>query len=116
MDAGSAILWIIFVILLVIVVYLVVKLIRLFRGRRQGLEEKYGHLPSHTELYFEEYFPKMISEWDLITKPKLERWKKGIQGKLKSIGGEINEIIEYRKSIDSRINMLEKEVVKLEKK
>ena len=116
MDAGSAILWIIFVILLVIVVYLVVKVIRLFRGRRHALEEKYGHLPSHTELYFEEYFPKMISEWDLITKPKLERWKKGIQGKLKSIGIEISEIVDYRKSIDSRISNLEKEVVKLEKK
>lgn len=116
MDAGSAVLWIIFVILLVIVIYLIVKVIRLVRGRRQALEEKYGHLPSHTELYFEEYFPKMISEWDLITKPKLERWKKGIQGKLKSIGGEINDIIDYRKSLDSRIDKLEKEVVKLEKK
>ena len=116
MDAGSALLWIIFVVLLVIVVYLVVKLIRLFRGRRRALEEKYGYVPRHTELYFEEYFPKMISEWDLITKPKLERWKKGIQGKLKSIGGEINEVLDYRKSLDSRIDKLEKEVVKLEKK
>ena len=116
MDAGSAVLWIIFVILLVIVLYLVVKLIRLFRGRRRALEEKYGYLPSHTELYFEEYFPKMISEWDLITKPKLERWKKGILGKLKSIGGEINEITDYRKNLDFRIDKLEKEVVKLEKK
>jgi len=116
MDAGSAILWIIFVILLVIVVYLVVKLIRLFRGRRRALEEKYGYLPSHTELYFEEYFPRMISEYDLVTKPKLERWKKGIQGKLKSIGGEINEIVDYRRNLDSRIDKLEKDVVKLEKK
>jgi len=116
MDAGSAILWIIFVIFLVITIYLIVKLIRLFRGRRHALEEKYGYLPSHTELYFEKYFPNMISEWDLITKPKLERWKKGISGKLKSIGLEINEITDHRKDLDSRINKLEKEVVKLEKK
>jgi len=116
MDAGSAILWIIFVILLVIVVYLFVKLIRLFRGRRRALEEKYGYVPGHTELYFEEYFPKMISEWDLVTKPKLERWKKGIQGKLKTLGGEINDIVDHRKSLDSRIDRLEKEVAKIEKK
>jgi len=116
MDAGSAILWIIFVILLVILIYLIIKVIRLVRGRRRALEDKYGYLPSHTELYFEEYFPKIISEWDLVTKPKLEHWKKGVQVKLKSVSGEINDIMDYKKSIDSRIEKLEKEVYKLEKK
>ncbi len=116
MDVGSAILWIIFVILLVIFIYLIVKVIRLVRGRRHALEVKYGYMPSHSELYFEEFFPKIISEWDLITKPKLEHWKKGIQNKLKLIGGELNEIIDYRKSIDSRIDKLEKEVIRIEKK
>jgi len=116
MDAGSAVLWIIFVVLLVIVVYLVVRFIRSIRGRRRALTEKYGYLPSHINLYFEEHFSTLISEWDLITKPKLEGWKQGIQGKLKTIGSGINEISEYRKSLDSRIDKLEKEVIKLEKK
>jgi len=116
MDAGSAILWIFAIILIVILIYLAIKLIRSIRGRKQALVDKYGYLPSHTELYFEEYFPSLISEWDLITIPKLERWKKGIKGKLKSIDGDIDEIYNYRKNIDSRMDKLEKEVGKLEKK
>jgi len=116
MDPISAILWIIAIILVIFLIYIIVSVIRQTRGRRRALIEKYGYLPSHTELYFEEYFPKMISEWDLVTIPKLERWKKGIQGKLKSIGGEINEITDYREDINSRLDILEKEVGKLEKK
>ena len=116
MDHGSAILWIFVIILLVVLLYVFVKFILGNRGRRQALTDKYGYLPSHTELYFEKYFPSLISEWDLITKPKLERWKKGIQGKLKTIGGGIDEIIDYRKDLDSRMNNLEKEVGKLERK
>ena len=115
MDAGGAILGIFIIILLALLIYLFVKLIRLVRGREHALIEKYGRLPSHTDLYFEEYFPTLISEWDLITKPKLERWKQGIQNKLKSIGVNINEISDYREKLDSRIGKLSEEVVKLEK-
>ncbi|MEA3457398.1 MAG: hypothetical protein U9R21_01825 [Candidatus Thermoplasmatota archaeon] len=116
MDAGSVILGIFVIILLVLLLYVGIKLIRISRGRKKALAEKYGYLPDHTELYFEEYFPSLISEWDLITKPKLERWKKGIQGKLKTIGGDIDEILDYRKNLNSRISKLEKEVGKLEQK
>jgi hypothetical protein len=116
MDAAIIVLWIIVLILLGVLVYLAVKLIRAIRGRKHALVDKYGHLPSHTELYFEEYFPSLISEWDLITKPKLQRWKKGISGKLKSIGSDIDEVVGYRKDIDKRLDTLEKDVVKLEKK
>jgi len=116
MDVGSAILGIFIIILLLLLIYVAIKVIRMIRGRRQALTEEYGHLPSHTELYFEEYFPSLISEWDIVTKPKLERWKKGMQGKLKSLGGDINEIVDYRKDLDTRINKLEKEVGKIEQK
>ena len=116
MDAGSAILGIFIIILLLLLIYVTIKVIRMIRGRRHALIDEYGHLPNHTELYFEEYFPSLISEWDLVTKPKLERWKQGIQGKLKSIGGDINEIVDYRKDLDTRINKLEKEVGKIEQK
>jgi len=116
MDPVSVILWVFVLILIIVLIYVLVRVIREIRGRRGALVDKYGYLPSHTELYFEEYFPKLISEWDLVTIPKLERWKKGIQGKLKSIGGEINEITNYRTDIDTRLDNLEKEVGKLEKK
>ena len=116
MDPVSFILWIFVLILFIVLIYVIIKVVREIRGRRRALTEKYGHFPSHTELYFEEYFPKLISEWDLVTIPKLERWKRGIQGKLKSIGGEISEITNYRENIDTRLDKLEKEVGKLEKK
>lgn len=116
MTAGSIILLLIGLILLGVLIYLVIKLIRTIRGRKHALVDKYGYMPSHTELYFEEYFPSLISEWDIVTKPKIQRWKEGISKKLKSIGNDIEEVVGYRKDIDKRLDKLEKEVVTLEKK
>lgn len=116
MDFGSVILWFFTIILLLVLVFVFVKFIRGIRGRRHALVDRYGYLPSHTELYFEKHFPTLISEWDLITKSKLEQWKKGIQGKLKSVGSGIDEIIDYRKNLDSRMDKLEKEIGTLERK
>ena len=116
MDPISSLILIIIALIIVGIIYLLIITAREEYSRREKLRKKYGKVPDHTELYFEEYFPTMMKEWDIITKPRLQRWNKKTRQKMTSIDKNLDEIIDYRKGLDKRIDTLENDVSSLEKK
>lgn len=85
-------------------------------SRREKLRKKYGRVPDHTELYFEEYFPTIMKEWDIVTQPRLQRWNKKTRQKMSTIDKDLDKIMKYRADLDGRMDSLEKDVDSLEKK
>lgn len=83
-------------------------------SRRTALKEKYGEVPSHTELYFEEYFEDITDEWDLVKKRDAQSWANEIEGRVNAVGDTINELKQTRKEIDKDLETIEDEIKKLE--
>lgn len=116
MEPVTALIGILIAVFVVALIYVIIITVRDEYSRREKLRKKYGRVPDHTELYFEEYFPTVMKEWDIVTKPRLKRWNKSIRQKMSSIDKALDEITGYRKGLDGRIDALEKDVDSLEKK
>jgi len=98
-----------------VIIYLVLVLVRDMVSRRGKLRQKYGYVPGHVELYFEEYFPTMIKEWDLVVRSRLGHWMEGAKQKMSVIDADLAHIQAYRNSLDTRLDRLEHDVSALEK-
>ena len=72
--------------------------------------------PRHIEEYFEANFKTLITEFDLVTVPKLRHWKSGMMKRLKGLGGYIGLIEASRVKIDKRLSGLDKTLTKLDGK
>jgi len=116
MDAATIIAIVILAIVAAVVIYLVVVYARNYVSRRGKLKQKYGYIPEHIELYFEEYFPTMIKEWDLVVRSRLGQWMEGVKQKMTVIDADLTHIQRYRNTIDTRLDRLEQDVNMLEKK
>jgi hypothetical protein len=104
------------VITLLVILWVVVALYIIRNNRRKAAEAAlYGVPMDHTSLYFTEYFPTMIINYDLVTKPQLQEWSKAISGRLDTIDGRITTAGTSRKRMDSRIKILDGRIEKLEK-
>ncbi len=102
---------------LIIIILIIVAFILYMRhkARNEALEKMYGHIPSHTELYFLEYFDEMIDNWDLITKKRAEEWSQDMDGRLKNLTVEIQGLKKRRKYIDPELDNIENKIGKIEK-
>jgi hypothetical protein len=69
----------------------------------------------HISLYFDDYFPTIIKNFDLVTKSKFDTWSASIGKRLKVVGGSISTVQAFRKGFDPRLKSLEKQVDALEK-
>ena len=116
MDAATTIAIVILAIVAAVVIYLVLVYARSYISRRGKLKQKYGYIPEHIELYFEEYFPTMIKEWDLVVRSRLGQWMDGVRQKMAVIDTDLTHIQQYRNTIDTRLDRLEKDVSMLERK
>ena len=81
----------------------------------RDLERKKSVGPNRFELYFAENFRNLIDEWDLQTRPKMKSWKTGMMKRLNVVGNDIERLKTFRKGMDTRLDRLTKEIVKLEK-
>lgn len=101
--------------LIIIIVILVIGYLYLRRkARKQALEKKYGYVPSHEELYFEEYFDDIIDSWDLVKKEEAQEWADKMENRLEGVSKEIEGVKERRKKIDSNLDSLEERIDKFE--
>jgi hypothetical protein len=101
---GTLFLGIVAIILIVILVYLVIIYIR---GRREARIH-------HVELYFDEHFRDIINEWDLTTRNKVKEWEPNMTKRLNDVGKDIDKLMSFRKTFDSRLDSLEANIKKYE--
>lgn len=116
MDAATTLAVVIAAIVIAVVIYLLLLYVRSYVSRREKLKQKYGYVPEHVELYFEEYFPTMIKEWDLVVRSRLGQWMDGIRQKMTVIDADLTHIQQYRNTLDTRLDRLEHDVNALERK
>jgi len=106
---GIAFFFVMIAALIIIVVYLVLRITR----RRRMLIPIFP-TKSHVNLYFEERFPDIIREWDLITRPKLDTWVSSMSTRLDKVGKDIFTVKSFRKTLDSRFDKLDERVKTIE--
>lgn len=104
------------VITLIIILWAAIALWIIRSSRRKAAETALEGVPmDHTSLYFEEYFPTMILNFDLVTKPQLQEWNKAIAGRLDTVDDRIKTAGGFRKRMDTRLRTLEGRIDRLEK-
>ncbi len=110
---GAAFFFVMILALIVIVVYFMFRTTRrLTRGRRVSMP--IFPTASHVQLYFEEHFPDMISEWNLITRPKLDPWFSNMAARLDKVEKDISTVKSSRQVLDSRLDRLAARLTKVE--
>jgi len=101
---GTLFLSIIAIILIVALIYLIIVYIR---GRREARIH-------HVELYFDEHFRDIINEWDLTTRTKIKDWEPNMTKRLTDVGKDIDKLMSFKKSFDTRLDNLEADIKKYE--
>ena len=101
---GTLFLSIIAIILIIALIYLIIAYIK---GRREARIH-------HVELYFDEHFRDIINEWDLTSRTKIKDWEPNMTKRLNDVSKDIDQLLSFKKSFDSRLEGLEAEVKKYE--
>ena len=70
--------------------------------------------PSHIELYFDDNFRNIMSEWDMVTRDKVKDFKGDMTKRLKTVGSDIDLLYTKKKGLDKRMNTLDKKISKME--
>ena len=70
--------------------------------------------PDHITLYFDENFPRMIREWDLLSRSKAREFKLQMLRRLVAISNDIDRIQAFRNNLNQRLDYLDREMKKLE--
>ncbi len=103
--------------LIVILVLIILVSIYLYfrqRAKKKALVRKYGHEPTHTELYFEEYFEDIIESWDLVKEGEAQRWADKMENRLDDLSESIESLKSRKKQIDQEFEVMENRIDKLE--
>ncbi len=103
------------ILILIILVFVIGILYLRHRARNQALEQMYGHLPNHVELYFVEYFDNIVDNWDLIDKDKAHEWAEGMQARLGSVSNEIQALKNKSTNIDKQLDTVEDRINTMER-
>lgn len=106
---GIAFFFVMIVALIIVVVYLVLRI-----TQRRRISVPIFPTRSHVNLYFEEHFPDLIREWDLITRPKLDNWVSSMSTRLDKVGNDISTVKSFRGILDSRLDKLDERVKTIE--
>lgn len=110
MSGGS--LFLLIVLIIIVIGYFYFKR----RAKNKALENMYGYVPSHVELYFQEYFDDIIENWDLVDKKTAKEWASDINGRLDNVSSDINELKSNRDEIDRELDGIEKRIGNIEGK
>jgi hypothetical protein len=79
-----------------------------------SLRRKRKEMPSHVELYFDENFRGIMSEWDMVTRDRVKSFKKDMSDRLSRVSTSIDDMEKSRKRLESRMSSLDREMSKLE--
>ena len=77
-------------------------------------KKKKASQPSHIELYFDDNFRNIMSEWDMVTRDKVKDFRSDITKRLKTVGSDIDLLHTKKKGLEKRMNALDKQITKLE--
>lgn len=80
--------------------------------RRRRAYERAG--VSHLDLYFDEHFPDVIRNFDLVTTSRFDAWSNSISSRLNGLSRDLDLLGKARSGIDSRMERLEKRLTDLE--
>jgi hypothetical protein len=106
---GITFFFVMMVALVTVVVYFVLKI-----TQRRRISVPIFPTRSHVNLYFEEHFPDLIREWDLITSSKLDNWVSNMSARLEKVGNDISTVKSSRGILDSRLDKLDERVKNIE--
>lgn len=79
-----------------------------------SLTKKKKKEPSHIQLYFDENFRNIISEWDFVSRDRVKEFKKDILKRLSSVGGDIDLLEKKKEKLDKRMDSLDLKMKNLE--
>jgi peptidoglycan hydrolase CwlO-like protein len=71
-------------------------------------------MPSHLQLYFDENFRKIMTEWDFTTRDRVKTFKKDIGTRLSKVDSDIGVFEKKKQNLDQRMNRIETHIGKLE--
>ena len=69
---------------------------------------------SHLDLYFDEHFPNIVRNFDLVTTPRFEAWSNGITARLSNLSRDLDVLGRARQGLDARMDRIEKRLGDLE--
>lgn len=101
-------------IILVIVILAGIYIYFRHRARKKALKDQYGHFPSHTELYFEEYFEDMIDSWDLVQREEAQQWVEKMDGRLNDLSHRLDSLKSKKGDINQKLDVVENRIEKVE--
>jgi hypothetical protein len=79
-----------------------------------SLRRKRKTMPSHLQLYFDDNFRKIMTEWDFVSRDRVKTFKKDIGARLSKVGTDIDGLEKRRSGLDSRMKRIETRIEKLE--
>lgn len=104
------------VLTLFIMMWVLLALFIIRNNRRKKAAVAMGGIPmDHTSLYFEEYFPTLMRNFDLVTKTRYDEWSSSIEARLGTVDDNIVLVQGQRKKLDARMGKLEGRLDKIEK-
>ena len=80
--------------------------------RRRRAYERAG--VSHLDLYFDEHFPNVIRNFDLVSSARFDTWSNGINARLGNLARDLDNLGKARRGLDNRMDKLEKRLTDLE--
>lgn len=111
LTIGLGILAAVLIVALIIAVAVVVAwVVRESRRRRAYQDAGVSHL----DLYFDEHFPDIARNFDLVSTSRFESWSSAVSTRLASLSKDIDTLGRARRGIDGRMDRLEKRIAEVE--
>ena len=102
------------IVILVILIMIGIFMFFRHRARNKALKDKYGHVPSHTELYFEEFFEDMIDSWDLVRQDEAQQWAENMDDRLSNLSERVESLKTKKRDIDQELDIVENRIERFE--
>ena len=100
---------------LIVIAWLIIFLFIVRNSRKKAAMAALEDVPTdHMSLYIDEFFPTMIKNFDIVTKPRFKEWSDLVDGRLVKVSEHISSIKSLRKKIDQRLGKVEGRIEKLE--
>jgi len=65
---------------------------------------------SNVDRYLDVKFEEIIEKWELVNTPRLSDFKKRVKPRLDKSANKVSELREYKKSLNKRLDSIEKRV------
>lgn len=113
-DVATVVVGVLVALLIVAIAVAVAFLVAWFlrSSRRRQAYERSG--TSHLDLYFDEHFPGIARNFDLVGRARFDSWSSGISSRLSTLSKDLDSLGKARKGLDTRMDRIEKRISDLE--